>query len=246
MKRVAIFCALTALVGWGTSAKAADFVEPPAVYDWTGFYIGGDVGYAFSGNDKVGFRNEEGNIPHVGDLELNGIFGGGQVGYDWQASSAVFGIVADVQAADIQDDFKKTIINDFDRGFIKGSDNIDVWGTVRARVGWALDNVLLYATGGLAWADVDYKLDAVNNANGLAGHARNQETRAGYAVGGGIEWGINESWSVGAEYLYVNLGSYKVRGQVIDTDTGHRVGETIETTATPDFHSVRGYVNFRF
>jgi len=248
MKRVAILCALTALAGWGASANAADF-QPPAIYDWTGFYIGGNVGYAFSGDDEVEFRNEEGNIRHVGDLELEGIFGGGQIGYDWQASSAVFGVVADVEAADINDDFRKSIVNDFDNGFIKGSDDIDVWGTVRARVGWAFDNVLVYATGGLAWADVDYKLDAANRpefGEPLAGHAHDQQTRAGYTVGGGLEWGIDENWAIGAEYLYVNLGSYDVKGKVFDGDTGEFVGEHIETTATPDFHSVKAYVNYRF
>lgn len=243
MKRLAVLFAFSSFLAMGAAARAADIVEAPAVYDWTGFYIGGNIGYAFGGDDRVELRSDtEVDLRDVGDLELNGIFGGGQIGYDWQAGSAVLGIVADIQVADINDDFKTRID---DQGFVRGSDDIDVWGTVRGRLGWAFDRVLVYGTGGLAWADVDYKLDAVNEVALLEGHPQSQDTRTGYTLGGGLAWGINESWSVGAEYLYVNLGSYKVRGQVVD-DGGNRIGETLETTATPDFHSVRAYVNFRF
>src|SRR5205807_3969648 len=142
-----------------------DLPEAPTIYDWTGFYLGGNIGYAFGGDDKVGLDSNRGSasdIPNIDKLQLSGIFGGGQIGYDWQAGSAVFGAVADIEASDVKDDFNTRF--DFHGADLSASakDNIDVWGTVRGKLGWAFDRVLVYGTGGLAWADINYKIKGVN------------------------------------------------------------------------------------
>src|SRR5439155_22578566 len=88
MKKLAALFAVSTFLALGASAKAADLVEAPAVYDWTGFYVGGNLGYAFGGNDKVGLRSTtEVDLKDIDKLELHDIFGGGQIGHDWQASS---------------------------------------------------------------------------------------------------------------------------------------------------------------
>ncbi len=103
MKKLLTLLAFSTVFSIGVAAKAADMVEAPLVYDWTGFYIGANIGYAFAGNgDEVGVRSNQFGHDSFGDLDVSGIFGGAQIGADWQASWAVFGLVADVQVADIK------------------------------------------------------------------------------------------------------------------------------------------------
>jgi len=243
-------CAAAALAAASSAtAIAADLLPPPPLRPsiWTGAYIGGNIGYAFGGNDTVEVKsNTEGNVNDLGTLELEGFFGGGQIGYDWQMDSIVIGAVADIEASDIRDDFtKKFDINNNDDQ-IKARDSIDLWGTFRGRIGWAFDQLLVYGTGGLAWADVDYDLRANNFTSGQHGRIQGSDTRLGYAVGGGLEWAVADNWSLGAEYLYVNLGKYNLKSGVKDGNGDPVVGEVIKTEASPDFHSIKAFVNFRF
>ena len=244
MKKIAALLAFSTVLAYGAAAKAADIVEPPAVYDWTGFYIGGNIGYAYGGDDKVGLQsNFDYSIPDIDKLSLHGIFGGGQIGADWQMGSIVFGAIADVEASGVSDDFNKT----FDDGLltVNAKDNIDVWGTLRARLGWAFDRVLIYGTGGLAWADINYKIKGVNNESGLNFNESDKSFRAGWTAGGGLAWAIDDNWSIGAEYLYVNFGEYNVKAKVREPD-GDLTGETLTTEATPEFSTIKGFVNFKF
>src|SRR5207249_6581355 len=102
MKKLAALLAFSTVLSFGAAARAADIVEAPAVYDWTGFYIGGNIGYGFGGDDKVGVSATNGNCFEFDKLQESGIFGGGQIGYDWQAGPAVFGVVADIDSSDVK------------------------------------------------------------------------------------------------------------------------------------------------
>jgi outer membrane immunogenic protein len=137
MKKFAAVLAFSTVLALGATAKAADMV-PPAAYDWTGVYVGGNIGYAFSGQDDVGIAVSNGNFIDSDTLQLSGIFGGAQIGADWQASSAVFGVLADIEAADIKDDFNGVVS---DGVTTDAKSEIDVFGTVRGRLGWAFDRV---------------------------------------------------------------------------------------------------------
>src|SRR3954454_16593303 len=103
MKKLATMLAVSTVLGFGATARAADIVEAPTVYDWTGFYIGGNISYAFEGQgDDVGISSNVGDdwpIEKVnfGSLNISGITGGAQIGADWQAGSGGFRIVAGVQ-----------------------------------------------------------------------------------------------------------------------------------------------------
>jgi outer membrane immunogenic protein len=158
MKKLAALLAFSTVLAFGATAQAAEMVEP-TIYDWTGFYVGGNIGYGFEGRDRVGAQPTEPGVKgdnDLGELKIQGIFGGGQIGADWQTGSFVFGAIADVEGADIHDDFTTKTSSLSDN--VHGSDDIDVWGTFRGRAGWAFDRWLVYGTGGLAWADVDYNL----------------------------------------------------------------------------------------
>jgi outer membrane immunogenic protein len=114
---------------------------------------------------------------------------------------------------------------------------------VRGRLGWAFDRVLIYGTGGLAWANVDYKVFTQNTGNGVNAHIDDDYTATGWTAGGGFAWAFDDNWSAGAEVLYVNLGKDTIKG---NTNNFENTGEILETHATPDFWAARFNVNFKF
>ena len=130
---------------------------PLAVYNWTGFYIGGFGGYA-SENTSVGPK-------------MSGGFGGGTLGYNWQTGNIVFGLEADGGGADVNASTAA--------GGITGTSRIDALGTVRGRIGIAVDKVLFYGTGGYAWADNKISLSA------LGVTASESHFHSGWTVGAG-------------------------------------------------------------
>lgn len=213
MKKIIFATAFVALAS--VSAQAADVVTD-AMHDWSGLYAGLNAGYGFGGDDDVGL------IPggNVGRLEVSGIFGGGQIGYNYQMDQIVFGAEADFQLSGVDD-------SDAGGGFTMSSD-VNYFGTLRGRAGFAIDNALIYATGGLAFAGVDYKVQ------GGGVNINDSYSKLGYAVGGGVEYAFDDNWSGKIEYLYVGLGHEDLSD----------VGET--TRATPSFHSVRVGINYKF
>ena len=194
-----------------------DYYEPvrDIPWSWRGFYAGVNAGYAWGGDDSVTLSGPGGTA--TGTLEPNGWFGGGQIGYNAQFQSLVFGIEADLQGADISD------------GNAFASTNVDWFSTVRGRVGYAAGPALLYATGGFAFADVN------TNATVSGVSFSSDEVKTGYALGGGIEWAFAPNWSLKSEYLYVNLG---------DDDFSGPGG--VAAHSETDFHTVRMGLNYRF
>lgn len=148
--------------------------QPLNGYSWAGPYLGGTLGY------------EWGNVSSTG-AKPSGIAGGVTGGYNWQSGNVVFGLEGDLQATGADDKFASYKFS-------------NPWfGTVRGRIGYAFNNVLIYGTGGLAFGS----LQGESLINGL----QQSKTSAGYAVGVGAEVGIYQNWTAKIEYLYVNLSS---------------------------------------
>jgi outer membrane immunogenic protein len=110
MKRILVgVAAVASLVA--TSALAADMpapvytkapIIPVVVYDWTGFYIGGNIGYSWGrSSTDLGFSNSTGGglLATPGTFNMDGVIGGGQIGYNWQRDKWVFGLEADIQGS---------------------------------------------------------------------------------------------------------------------------------------------------
>lgn len=158
-------------------ALAADFPRGPAIagapfstYNWNGAYVGLNLGYQW------------GSVTNTG-AKPNGIAGGVQAGYNWQSGQFVFGVETDIQASGAEDTFAPYKFS-------------NPWfGTVRGRAGWAMNNILLYLTGGLAYGSGRVELGNLSEAY----------TRIGWTIGGGIEVGLSPNWSAKAEYLYFDL-----------------------------------------
>jgi outer membrane immunogenic protein len=200
----------TGLIALGMApAIAADLGARPytkapaaaiAINNWTGFYLGAMGGYAQENSDGLG--------------SLSGGFAGGTAGYNWQMGNVVLGIEADAAWADIGSTF-----GPFET-------QVRSTGTVRGRVGYAFDQVLIYGTGGYAWAD---------NRLTIAGIVSDSKIHSGWTLGAGVEVMFAPKWSVKAEYLYRSFDSETYFANILPLQSG-----------TLNLNSVQVGVNYHF
>jgi outer membrane immunogenic protein len=264
-----------ALIG-ATGAQAADIAARPytkappaaaAVYDWTGFYVGGNVGYGWGENTAPGITPVDpggsGIIPFLTtgfagsssgnlypNLKPSGVFGGAQAGYDKQFGTWVVGVVADIQASDFRDSrlvtTPTTTCCNVDESL---SAKIDWFGTVRGKAGFAVNDVLIYGTGGLAYGETKGSIGLFCTPGGVAcgaaviGFAGTaSEVKVGWSAGAGIAkaWG---RWNVGVEYLHVDLGRSSVTAL---STTGSFTTTTITASQRFAEDMVRLTVNYKW
>lgn len=196
------------------SSFAADVAASPAAYDWSGPYIGLQAGYGSGVTEMF----DSGST--TGDFDLDGAVLGATAGWNHQADSFVFGLEGDISWSAVEGNLTSFLCS--------SGCNIDMnWlGTARLRAGFALDNALIFATGGLAVGDVEID---VNN-----GYSAGTETLIGWTVGGGAELAVSEALSVKVEYLYIDLGDMETSsaGPPLTTD----VGENHIIRAGVDWH----------
>jgi outer membrane immunogenic protein len=148
---------------------------PVSLFNWTGFYIGGNAGYGWGDSDN---------------LAPSGWSGGGQVGYNWQyAPNWVFGLEADLSGSNLSDSNAA--------GAPLVNSKVNYFGTARARLGYTVDRVMVYGTGGLAWAH-----NRVND-----GLVQDDQTQVGWTAGAGVEYAFSPNWSTKLEWLYADYGN---------------------------------------
>jgi outer membrane immunogenic protein len=211
-----------------TSAFAADLAPRPytkapapvmAVYNWTGFYIGGNVGYSWgrSSNSETLSSVATGAslFTNTSRNDVNGVIGGGQVGYNWQASNWLFGLEADIQGSGEKGSSNIVCVacgdgpSDITSNLTQ---KLNWFGTFRGRAGvLATPTVLLYATGGLVYGEVDTG-GSITGPTRAAPSATvafpgTSSTRAGWTAGAGVEGAIGGNWTAKLEYLYMDLGT---------------------------------------
>jgi outer membrane immunogenic protein len=208
----------------GSAALAADlpsrapppvYLPPVPIFTWTGIYLGGQIGYAWSndnatilasGTDLFGNPFVVSNSYNQG---ANGVIGGVHVGYNYQINQWVLGLEGSVDGTSLS----KTVIVPVADGFgntgsITATARAGVQGSIRGRIGIAWDRVLLYGTGGVAFSGNTLRLnDTTGFFTGIPGATANfSNTRVGWTVGGGIEYAVTHNWSVRAEYRYSDFG----------------------------------------
>ncbi len=200
------------------SRRAPPVYAPPPpipVFTWTGFYVGGQVGYEFGKSNGYAFATvtQTGLAANTGSK--NGVIGGGHIGYLFSTQSlpgigglfgsngsfglgtaGVFGIEGDVDGTSARANYLLGGFSD------KSQENIQ--GSIRGRLGVAFDRALFYATGGAAFGGLQNTY--VNLATG--GTDNISHTRVGYTVGGGVEYAFSNNLSVRVEYRYTDFGSY--------------------------------------
>ena len=235
--------------------KAAPVVAP--IYNWSGVYAGIHAGYTFGERSDVATSGLPGNaginIANVAigaraasvGLDRDGFIGGGQIGYNWQSNSPwVWGLEADISYTDVNARRDFVTFNAAGAPLNNTlSSKMDYFGTVRGRLGYAWDRTLVYATGGLAYAEVENNaafFAPVTGALQFAGS--NRDTKTGYTVGGGIEHAWMGNWTVKAEYLYYDLGTTDVTVAAIP---GVGAG-AYNSSFKNDGHIVRAGLNYKF
>ncbi len=182
------------------SANAADMYRAPAggykdtpAYvgvDWSGAYLGGHVGGLWA-SDKVTDLEGYGFFPSLTN-KASGVFGGGQLGYNWQRGNIVFGVEADLGIMGINHTVTERI-----PASIKDNYYADVTG----RLGYAFGSALVYAKGGVAYFNGEAK---VVNPSRTFTAARDF---TGWTVGGGLEYALSPAWSVKGEYQHFDFGT---------------------------------------
>lgn len=245
-----------------SSAQAADLprrAAPPApvymapIFTWTGFYVGLNAGYGFSGDRGVSISGSPlitgaqagGVVPYSLAPKRDGFIGGGQIGYNVQSGNIVYGVEVDFQGADIKGSASVCDIGGGCGSVITNATNKLEWmGTLRGRLGFAFDRVLVYATGGLAIGGVRNSAHS-NEFAGLGRQfdVRNNNTRAGWTLGAGVEYAISGNWSAKLEYLYYDLG--RTSGVGIQTNPV-LPAQFMTARFRNNGHIVRAGINYRF
>jgi outer membrane immunogenic protein len=229
MKRVILaITAVASLAAAIQAAGAADIARRPApvpaavkapplpIFDWSGFYVGvhGGYGWGDTSIDYAGF-------PRAG-ADANGWLLGGLVGVNYQVGQSVFGLEADINWSDLTSSTNCVAVG----GPCQVNNS---WlGTVRGRLGYAVDRFMPYITGGVAFGDVE--------AN-VPGFGRASDTRVGWTIGVGAEYAFSPNMSWKTEYLFVDLGKF---------DCGLPCGVGSPTNVKFDTHIVRTGLNIRF
>jgi outer membrane immunogenic protein len=188
MKKLITAIAAVALLGVVGQASAADLAARPTmytkapmapVYNWTGAYIG---------------INGGGGWGSFGAIDASGGFVGGTLGYNWQQGQTVFGLETDLAWSGIDG-----TVSPLGIPVTAGS---DWFGTVRGRLGVAVDRSLWFVSGGLAYGDV--------HASALG--TTFSDTNAGWTLGGGVEFALQGPWTAKVEYLHLDLGDISIAG----------------------------------
>jgi outer membrane immunogenic protein len=222
-------------------ASAADLAARPvytkapmmqAVYDWSGFYIGINGGWGQTHDNRFNATT----LTPLGSYDPNGGTIGGQVGYRWQTGAFVFGLEAQGNWADFSGRTQNL-------GNPANSlhSNLDAFGLFTGQVGYAWNNVLLYAKGGAAVTDRSYSFD-VNPGFAGAGASAGYNTEWSPTVGVGLEYGFAPNWSFGVEYDHIFEDTHTVG--FINNTTGLPLAATYRSGGDTDL--VLGRLNYKF
>lgn len=214
MKRVALAASILAASAVGASAAdmapryaKAPVAAPVLIYDWSGIYIGADVGYGWGRSSGTG-ANAAGFFPVPYSLEPSGVIGGGFIGGNYQISNVVLGIEADWQAADLNES----------GNFVLGgptytyATKIKDYGSVRGRLGLAFDRWMVFGTGGFAWGSWETSYALIG---GVPFVTADVDSHSGWTAGAGVEYAFANNWLARAEYRHTDLG----RASFVDVTT---------------------------
>lgn len=189
--------------------------------DWSGFYVGVLGGYAAGTATSVSSVTDE--------LDASGLFAGVTAGANLQMDGFVVGIEGDLSLTGIEGGDVCALNPAFD---CAGS--ISWLGTLRGRAGFAMDDLLIYGTAGIAAAGIDMTVDPVP----ALASGEFSDTFLGWTAGAGVEMALNETMSVKAEYAYVDLGSRTAPEGTLTTTGDSEISATL--------HTAKVGLNFRF
>lgn len=200
----AILLASTSIGYAADMAVKAPYIAPAAVWNWTGFYLGGHVG--------AGWGTTESSLTGIGGVAIpggfaiaqnsrSGFLGGGQIGYNFQSGWAVFGVQGDFDGMDVKGTTPCL------GGLASCTAKSDWMGTVTGRFGGVVgDRTLVYVKGGAAWMHTDHTLGITAGFGGPGvGSVSSSSTALGWVLGLGAEYAFDHNWSAFIEYDYIDF-----------------------------------------
>ncbi len=227
--RNGIFAAGVLLVLSASPLRAADLSSPLpansikwAAFDWTGFYVGANVGGNITSNFNADTQNvttfsyhdnNSGQIAATLPMgRLGSLEGGLQAGYNWQRGAFVVGGEWDVEALKAGGGATMPASGGTLLGSTlstSASEQLDWLSTIRLRLGYTpFDRWLIYATGGFAFGGVENTAGVViNNNAAYQWSASNSPVKTGYALGGGVEWAVTDNIALRLEAYHYDIGS---------------------------------------
>jgi outer membrane immunogenic protein len=185
------------------AAQAADAVRPVyrapigAIYDWTGFYVGGHVGFISTDGDS-------------------GFLGGGQAGFNYQVGQWVFGVEGQMSATSIKE--SAVFVMPGVIGRAEGS--LDWVSTLAGRAGFAFDQWLVYGKLGAAWAHGS--ASASVTGPGVGTSISTSDTVSGWMLGLGTEYALRNNWSAKIEYNMMDFNPGTIH--VVKAGMNYRFG----------------------
>lgn len=226
-----------ALTFGATIASAADFsipykALPPApnpAFSWSGFYLGADVGYSWGRDHLVEYFTATNVFTGFEQkYNPNGVSGGVYAGANYQFGSTVLGFEADFEPTRITGGWSDPLVGG------AGDTSINWQGSARGRLGYAVDNVLFYGTGGLAFGKIGHTY--TNILTGIS--ETTSSVRTGWTAGAGVEVAFTRNILVRAEYRYTDYG--QSRYDSVTSFPG------LSGTQEPRFSSVRVGAAYKF
>jgi outer membrane immunogenic protein len=206
-----------------------------AVANWSGFYVGGNIGIGLA-RDRSNFS--VGGVPFAtADTAVFGAVGGAQAGYNWQSGALVLGAEGDFDWSNLKGSINAQCATCLTVTNASLEHDVDWFGTARARIGYAADGWLAYATGGYAFGRVALKGTATGA--GVNASLTQNATPSGWTIGGGAELALGPNWSARLEYLYVDLGT--VNSTIVVPGAA-----SLTDSARIQMNVVRAGVNYRF
>lgn len=245
MKKILLAATIVGMSAYSSGALAADVTPVAEAYDWTGLYAGISGGWGFNNSDVDYDCDDLGGVcfsvggpfPTGADLDTDGAMLGGTLGANWQTGMWVLGVEGDMSWTDWEDDESVT----FQAGDVASADLDIAWfATARARLGIATDRMLIYATGGAAFADVDLSTSAIGAPENFIGS--NNGVQVGWTAGGGVEFAASEQFTLKAEALYYDLGNVSATA----TDPVNFPGFSFDGDADLTGVIVRAGINWQF
>ena len=223
--------AMTAEIG---RAVLPAYQPPAANYDWTGFYIGAHVDGTWSNTAGSTVNTATGATSAINGNSSDG-HGGIQLGFDYMMPSrVVIGLSADISSGGT----KVTTTTDAS-GTSANQTTVFDSETVRGRLGYAIDNVLLYGTGGWAWSSNQYVRTQLTGTLNLATAGTDEAVNTylgGWTAGGGIAFAFAQNWNAFAEYRHTSFGSSSIALPF----------SQLSTTSTTKVSEVELGVNYKF
>jgi outer membrane immunogenic protein len=211
---------------------------PPAIYNWSGFYIGGNVG-AGPLHDSATQTTTATAVTLPGPINVNpvGLVGGAQAGFDYQFSSVVVGAQAAWSGSNIRGN---TVINATTAppgGQERLTSAVPWFASATGRIGYAANTLLFYVKGGGAWMHIEHVQDILIAGGALASSQAISDNRSGFTAGVGLEYALTQNLSALFEYDFYDFGT---KTENFSTTIGTPL------SIKSDLHTLTVGLNYRF